>query len=337
VDREEALTLTVRDLSSPESRFSDLSGIWKKAMAGEKQLFEWKARRPADGSVFDVELFLSSFEAQGRKLILAAVRDITDRKRAEEALRRSEALLKEVLETMPVGVWITDAGGRIIHGNAAARSIWGDGRYVGIERFGEYRGWWLPSGKRIEPEEWAAARAVRKGEASINEEVEIETFEGVRKIILNSAVPIRDEHGQVTGAIIVNQDITDRKRIEDAVRREGDRARQYLNVARVIIVAVEADQRVSLINQKGCEMLGYAEEEIVGRNWFDHFIPEGQRDEVKKVFAGLVRGELEVFESHENPVLTRNGGLRLISWHNSIIRNEEGCMERGGRAFPADG
>jgi diguanylate cyclase (GGDEF)-like protein len=107
-----------------------------------------------------------------------------------------------------------DKEGRITHGNPAGRRIWAGARYVGPEEFGEYRGWWMDSGKAIAPDEWAAARAISKGETSIDEEIRIQCFDGSTKIILNSAIPLHDLAGQISGAIIVNQDITARKEQE---------------------------------------------------------------------------------------------------------------------------
>lgn len=127
-------------------------------------------------------------------------------------------LLRNVVEILPVGVWIMDQDGKILYGNPAGHRIWAGVRYSGVEQFGEYKGWWVATGKRIEPEEWAAARAIRNGETSIDEEVEIECFDGTRKIILNSAMPIRDDDGNIVGAVIVNHDITERKRFEERLR-----------------------------------------------------------------------------------------------------------------------
>ncbi len=146
--------------------------------------------------------------------VFAAARDITERKQAEEALKERDALLRAIFETLPLGLWIADKEGRIIDGNQAGQHIWAGARYVGIDEFHEYKGWWLDTGKLIEPEDWAVARAVRKGETSINEEIEIECFDGSHKMILNSAVPIRNERQEILGAFIVNEDITDRKRAE---------------------------------------------------------------------------------------------------------------------------
>jgi PAS domain S-box-containing protein len=123
-------------------------------------------------------------------------------------------LLPQVLEALPVGVWIMDRTGCITHGNPAGRRIWGGARYVGPEMFGEYKGWWADTGRRIAADEWAAARAITKGETSLDEVIDIECFDGSRKTILNSALPLRNPDGKIIGAIIINQDITDRRRSE---------------------------------------------------------------------------------------------------------------------------
>ena len=123
-------------------------------------------------------------------------------------------LLPQVLEALPVGVWIMDRTGCITHGNPAGRRIWGGARYVGPARFGEYKGWWADTGRRIAADEWAAARAITKGETSLDEVIDIECFDESRKTILNSALPLRNPNGDIIGAIIINQDITERRRIE---------------------------------------------------------------------------------------------------------------------------
>ena len=149
---------------------------------------------------------------------VATLRDITEQKRVEEALLESEALLQTTMKILPVGLWIMDAEGKVVFGNAAGQQIWAGVRYVGIEQFGEYKGWWLDSGKRIEPHEWSAARAIEKGETSLNEEIEIECFDGTHKVILNSSLPLRRRDGSISGAVIVNQDITERKQAEEQIR-----------------------------------------------------------------------------------------------------------------------
>ena len=158
-------------------------------------------------------------DAVGKRYVGGIGIDITEQKRAEEALKQSEELLRKVLETLPVAVWILDREGRVVQANNAAHKIWGGARHVGINEFGEYKGRWLDSGGPITASEWGGARAIRKGETSLEEEVEIEAFDGSRKIILISSVPIRNDKGEVTGAISINQEITDRKRAEQERER----------------------------------------------------------------------------------------------------------------------
>lgn len=120
------------------------------------------------------------------------------------------------------------------------------------------------------------------------------------------------------------RDITERKRAEEALQREKKRAQRYLDVAGVMIVVIGADQRVSLINKKGSEILGYTEDEIIGKNWFDTYIPERMRPEVRAVFEKLMRGETDPAEYFENPVKTGSNEERMIAWHNTFLRDEGG-------------
>ena len=114
------------------------------------------------------------------------------------------------------------------------------------------------------------------------------------------------------------------KRTEEALRLENDLVEMYLDIAGVIFVVLEADQRVFRVNKKGCEILGHTKEEIIGKNWFDAFLPAWDRDRVKAGFVKLIAGETEPIEYFENPVLSRNGEERIIAWHNTVLRNEEG-------------
>jgi PAS domain S-box-containing protein len=147
------------------------------------------------------------------------VQDITERKKVAEALRKSEEKLKQVLEILPVGVWIADKDGKITHGNPIGQQIWAGARYIGPEEFHEYKGWRLPSREPIAADEWGIARAIRKAETSREEEIEIECFDGTHKIILNWAIPVFGMNGIIEGAVSVNQDITRRKQAEDELRQ----------------------------------------------------------------------------------------------------------------------
>jgi PAS domain S-box-containing protein len=103
-------------------------------------------------------------------------------------------------------------------------------------------------------------------------------------------------------------------------------AQAYLDVAEVMLVALDANARVVLVNRKGCRVLGRPREEILGASWFDRFIPEAHRAEVAARFAAIVAGEIEMHEYAENPIRDASGRERLIAWHNALVRDESGAV-----------
>lgn len=126
------------------------------------------------------------------------------------------------------------------------------------------------------------------------------------------------------GLAIFYTEITQRKKTEKALEQERNTAQKYLDVAKTIMLVIGKDQRVSLINKKGCQVLGYREEEIIRKDWIDNFLPQRIRTDIKDVFSRIIAGELPPFEYFENPILTKNGEERLIAWHNTLLTDEKG-------------
>ncbi len=111
---------------------------------------------------------------------------------------------------------------------------------------------------------------------------------------------------------------------EKVLREEKKRAQQYLDIAKVIILVLDRAGRVVLINREGCNLLGYKEEEIIGKDWFDCFLPPLLRDKTKDVFRHLIVGDVAHFIDWENPIVTRTGEERIIRWRNTVVRGELG-------------
>ncbi len=99
---------------------------------------------------------------------------------------------------------------------------------------------------------------------------------------------------------------------------------QFLNIAGIMFVALDSEGNVDLINQKGCDILGYTQNEIIGSNWFDTFVSEDIRADVHSVFNRLIEGEIEPTEYYHTPIITKDGERRTIAWHNTVLRNEDG-------------
>ena len=119
----------------------------------------------------------------------------------------------------------------------------------------------------------------------------------------------------------------ERQRSEKALTDEKNKAQKYLDVAQVMLVVLDADQKVVLINKKGCEILCYQENEIIGRDWCDNFIPEPQRDHVRAVISKVLQGSLEPVEYLESPVLTKSGAERIIAWRNTVLSDRTSRIE----------
>ncbi len=124
--------------------------------------------------------------------------------------------------------------------------------------------------------------------------------------------------------LAIVRDLTEVRAADNAVRRERDLAERYLDMAADIIVAIGRDGKVSLINKRGCELLGRARREIIGRDWFYNFVPADIRKQVKSVFCKLMAGRVKPVSHYENPVIARGGGKRMIAWKNTLLKGKDG-------------
>jgi PAS domain S-box-containing protein len=291
----------------------------KEVFAGESLQWEWSSDKT--GKTYDLfDTPIRNMDGSVSKLEI--FRDISGRKQAENALIHNEELLRKMLETLPVGIWILDSDGRIIQGNPAGLQIWAGARYVGIEQFGEYKGWWLATGKRIDPEEWAAARAIMKGETSLNEEIEIECFDGTRKVVLNSAIPIRDAQQKITGAIVVNQDITER------VEKEQQHALLATAVEQAAegVLVTGADWTIQHLNPAFERVSGYTREEAIGQH--HRILKSGKHDamfyqemrnalECGEVWRGRITSKKKdgnCFEAEATLSPVRDTNRQIVNW-----------------------
>jgi signal transduction histidine kinase len=166
--------------------------------------------------------------------------DITERKQFEEGVQRSERLLRVVLDTLPVGVGVVDTMGNLILSNPASDRIWSGMVPTGADRYVESKAWWHATGARVTPEDWPSVRAFRDGRTTVNEVIDIEAFDGVQKTLQSSAVPIRDASDRITGALVVNEEISARTTVERDLK---DSYRQMRTLTRRLMHAQDDERR----------------------------------------------------------------------------------------------
>ena len=264
--------------------------------------------------------------SQEEKLLLDAIAErlgsSAEQREAEEALRESEAKYRDLYENAPNAYFSFGENGLIKHCNQRAGELLG---YRIEELIGKPREMLYTdtaSGKK------KAATIFRKftaGSNIIDEEIQMKRADGTPIWVSITINAVLDSEGgfKETRAMVV--DITQRKQAETILREEQQKAQNYFNLAGTMLLALDKNGNVSTINKKGCEILECDEEETLGKNWFDSFIPENLREDVKKVFREIMNGNIYKFQHvFDHSIISKSGKIKNIAWHNSLILDEHG-------------
>ena len=110
-----------------------------------------------------------------------------------------------------------------------------------------------------------------------------------------------------------------KKKVEKKLELEKQTAQMYLDIAGSMILVINEKEEIQLLNQRGEELLGIKEEEAIGQNWFDNFVPKEVREEVRQVFDRLMENKEKEVEYYENPIQAKNGEQKIIWWHNRLL------------------
>jgi len=246
--------------------------------------------------------------------------EIAQRGQVEETLLQSEERYRRLVELSPnlIGVavdhkitFVNTAGAQLLAAESPEQLI---GRPITDIVHPDYR---QTAGQRIQ-------QMMEEGIGAPLVEEKWLRLDGITIDVAVAAVPFR--HQDTPAIQIVAYDITDRKRAEESLRRERDRSQTYLDIAGVMLVALNDKGEITLVNRRGCQVLGYEEDALIGRNWFDTCLPTRVREEVRSVYQRLMAGDMEPSESSENPVLTSSGEERNIAWHNTGLTDEAGTI-----------
>lgn len=166
--------------------------------------------------------------------------------------------------------------------------------------------------------------AIRTGERQPPYLIEIMKKDRSLALLQVDESPIKDTTGRVVAIVGALRDVTEKIRVEEALRAERDKARLYLDISNVMFIALDKNGSVKLVNKKGCQVLGFTKENIIGKNWFDHFIPDRLKKETRTVFNQMMAEEITPYEYFENSILSADGKERTIAWHNTHIQDKDG-------------
>lgn len=249
--------------------------------------------------------------------------EIEYRQKTEILLKETQSRLETILETLPVGVWYTNQKGKIIYGNHEGKNIWAGSRFVEPDKFHEYKAWWRKTGKLISPKEWAVSRAINKRESSVEEEIEIECFDGSHKIILNWATPFLDSDGNILGAVVVNQDITDRIQSDEQMKIQKLILDRSQKIAHLGSWHLDLEKNILTWSAEECRIFGRNHQDFIQTyESFLNAIHPDDRAMVDKTYTDAIKNKHPYECIHR--VVHKNGEVRIVLEKSEDIIDEHG-------------
>ena len=267
---------------------------------------------------------VTSSMRNGALLYQTAIIDLTERKRAEEAICQSEKRYRALFDWVPVAVYTCDAKGLIQEYNQHAVELWGrePKRNDPSEKFcGSFKIFY-PDGRPMPHHKCPMARSLRGEKLTATDlEILVEQSSGARRNVLVSPTALRGGQGKIIGAINCLHDITVRKRTEKALRESEERSRAVIHQSTAGIAGTDLAGHIIFANEKFCSMLGYKERELVGKTIFEITDPEDLA-ESKRLFHRIVR-KAEPYQL-EKRYRRKDGSTLWVSVSASPLRDVEG-------------
>ncbi len=252
----------------PQDRAMVRENAMKRLKGNRSSAYEYRVLTKAGETRWVVET-VTSIQYRGERAVLGELMDITDRKMAEEDVRRYRQDRENVFQSIGHPIVILDRDHRVLAANHTAATVLGKleedlrGRYC----YEIFHGTDAPiAGCPME--------LALKSQGQESAEVEVQTIGG---IFLTSCTPVVNDEGQIDKIIHIATDITDRKKAENALRESEERYRTLVETSPEAIVLTDLESRITMCNQTAAEMYGVGNaDELVGRNAFELIAPEDQ-------------------------------------------------------------
>jgi PAS domain S-box-containing protein len=312
-DLDELLSVPLIDLVAQSSRAAVLDRLEKSAQGVPYDpTFVCDFRRK-DGSVRTIEISVAPYQWKGRPCRFSLFRDITERRRAEEAIRESEAKYRALVETTDTGYVILDLEGRVIDANP--EYVWLTGHGALCEILGRQVIEWTASNDIARNAE-EVRKCLEQGYVR-NLEIDYVNAEGEFTPIEINATTLQTAEGR--RILTLCRDITERRRTEEELRKSEQRLRLFMRDAFVI---ADMAGRIQDFNPAFQQMLGYSAEEL-GRLTYEQITTERWRDfEAPLVLSQLL--PLGYSDVCEKEYRRKGGTLFPVELRRYLIRDVTG-------------
>ncbi len=319
---DEALGNTPRILNSGMHNAGFYRQFWQTIKSGQVWRGEF-ANRCKDGSIrYDDQTVSPVLGPDGEVThFVGVLHDVTERKRAEEELRNTHAQLRQLLDHSPAVLYALKVDGATITPRLVSENI---NRLLGFAAEETLSpDWWL---ERLHPEDRDRALAgpdetLREGVSCT--EYRVQHKDGSYRWVEDNRRLIRDERGQPVEVVGVWTDITERRRVQDELRESERRFSDMLGNLQLASMTLDRDACITYCNDYLLRLTGWDHEDVLGKSWFEVFLPPERRPDLRNMFSSLL-ADLPGSWHHENEIVTRAGERRLISWNNTVLRSAAG-------------
>jgi PAS domain S-box-containing protein len=313
--RDELLTMRIPDVEAIETP-EETAQRTQRIMESGGDRFETR-HKCKDGRIIDVEVSVNYMEAIGGRLFVF-LRDITERKRAEEALRENEKRLRALMDTSPIGISWADMEGNIKYTNHKFRQLFGytveDIPTIAARRRLAYPD---PAYRETVPSLAAMLTEAQKQGKQIKPiEVTITCKNGSSRYV--------EQMGAFTSNLIlaIYNDLTERKSVEEALRQSEEKYRTILENIEDGYYEVDLAGNLTFFNDSVCRIFGYSREELMGMNNRQYSDPESAK-KVYQTFNRVYRTG-EPCREYDWEIIRKDGTKRYIEASASLRRDASG-------------
>ncbi len=292
---------------------------YRDRLEGKKTPLHYELRIiRGDGSTGWLDMFASRLEYNDRPFIQATFIDITERKSAEERMLQSEEKYRTIIENIQDGYYEVDCAGNFTFFNDTVAEI------IGYNR-NEILG--MNNRKLMDEENGRKVyrtfnKVYRTHKSERAFDWEIIRRDGTRRIVEASVALIRDSSGEPTGFRGILRDVTEEKRVQQALLASERRYHNVYDIAPLAFVLWDPQCRITDWNKHAEEVFGWERTAVLGKNFYDLLFLPMERPRVEEIFGGLLRGELPSHAISENR--TRSGETISCEWNNTVFYDNDG-------------